>query len=577
MSAAASIVDNRRLSPSAAGAIWAVCSNTITMTMRRRAPMVLLLFAVIGAPVLSLFAEGDNTLVGLLKLVLTYNFTIMSGLLMMLVMYLSSTVLDSDISNKQIFMVDVKPVRRWQLLAGKWLGLVILSAWLLLIMVAITYVVLMALAATRAGASAWVIFSVLASALLVVGGILVYNSLVYRWMRVPVWYGRIMIMGWVVAVTIGCCWIVRAKRPRLSSRYARAASTFGAHKSRWSTDDIYGANNEFLVSRVSVFPDAPDIDAEVAKYREWLKSRGGLPSGQWKPDELKTYLRKVLKRKLWPIKPGQVRIFTFRRMPVPGARVADITIRYKFYGHAETGGASWLLHSWEFYNPRTGLAYQHAARSKSGKYRTFNVPARIVGNGDRLEVAVGNITPPNKEKAAPRIDVPLGRGIEVLVPSGEFWGNLVRGAILLWIRLAMIAAMGLAVNTFLRGPIAAFFVLGVLAVGMANGFVYKIVAPKQSDPVRAAAKPKAGIAETAWSKLGDAAEKVSNTVLPPILRVMPDFDQTDPTNDLILGREIPLRRLLLQALFDLGLRAGVLVLIGVFAFYRKEVGLPVIS
>jgi hypothetical protein len=489
-------------------------------------------------------------------------------------LYLSATVLDRDITEKQLFLVDVKPVPRWQLLLGKWLGLTLLAGWLLLLMVSITYVVLLAFAAstrTRTLASRTyadtsdaqvVIFTVLAGSLLLIAGCVVYDTLVVRRQTLGRWTGRVLLAIWLVGIATGMGLIVRTKRIRAGGPGLPVSQLRQAHQ-------------EFLTARESFFPELPDIDEEIERYKARLKRQNRLDEDAWDAEKLRAELRKILQKKLLPIEFGAARRFVFPDLPPPGTQEMDIALRYKLHGSRGGESADWLTHAWEFHNPGARIGFQRIAQSKSGKRRSFSLPASVLAGGGDLQLHLANLSGPTKDKPGARINVPLDDGLELLVPVGSFEANLIRGALLLWIRLAMLAAVGIAASTFLSGSVAAFFVLGVLAMGLSNSFVYKTVAP---DPTSFVDIPKPDNPDaTALERTGDWLQERAKTVLPVLLTALPDFDETDPVPDLTLGREIPLGRVLRQALFDLGLRAGALVAIGLVAFYRREIGLPVIT
>src|SRR4051812_5744097 len=90
----------------------------------------LLLGSVIGLPLL---LKDDQTARGFIQLLLTYNLTVITALLGLSTLWLACGTLARDIEECQIQMVAVKPIARWQIWLGKWLGLLSLNAALLLI------------------------------------------------------------------------------------------------------------------------------------------------------------------------------------------------------------------------------------------------------------------------------------------------------------------------------------------------------------------------------------------------------------------------------------------------------------
>ena len=89
---------------------------------------VLLLGSVIALPIL---VQDDGTARGFTQILLTYTLSVITALLGLSTLWLSCGTLARDIEECQIQMVAVKPIARWQIWVGKWLGIVTLNAALL--------------------------------------------------------------------------------------------------------------------------------------------------------------------------------------------------------------------------------------------------------------------------------------------------------------------------------------------------------------------------------------------------------------------------------------------------------------
>ena len=88
----------------------------------------LLLLAVVGLP---LVIKDDGTAQGFTQIILTYTLSTITALLGLSTLWLSCGTLARDIEECQIQVVATKPIARWQIWLGKWLGLVSLNAVLL--------------------------------------------------------------------------------------------------------------------------------------------------------------------------------------------------------------------------------------------------------------------------------------------------------------------------------------------------------------------------------------------------------------------------------------------------------------
>src|SRR5450759_4174664 len=89
---------------------------------------VLLLAAVVGLPLL---IKDDGTARGFTQIILTYTLSAITGLLGLSTLWLACGTLARDIEECQIQVVATKPIARWQIWLGKWLGIMSLNAALL--------------------------------------------------------------------------------------------------------------------------------------------------------------------------------------------------------------------------------------------------------------------------------------------------------------------------------------------------------------------------------------------------------------------------------------------------------------
>ena len=90
----------------------------------------LLLVAVVGLPIL---IKDDGTAQGFTQILLTYTLSAITALLGISTLWLSCGTLARDVEECQIQVVATKPVARWQIWIGKWLGIISLNAVLLVL------------------------------------------------------------------------------------------------------------------------------------------------------------------------------------------------------------------------------------------------------------------------------------------------------------------------------------------------------------------------------------------------------------------------------------------------------------
>jgi hypothetical protein len=111
--------------------VFAIAGLTWKAALRFKLFLViaaLLILAVVGLP---LVIKDDGTARGFTQIILTYTLSAITALLGLSTLWLSCGTLARDIEECQIQVVATKPIARWQIWLGKWLGIVTLNAVLL--------------------------------------------------------------------------------------------------------------------------------------------------------------------------------------------------------------------------------------------------------------------------------------------------------------------------------------------------------------------------------------------------------------------------------------------------------------
>jgi len=123
------------------GGIWAVAVNTIRQALRMKVAVVFTILLAVLLPVMGLSATGDGTVKGRCQTFVSYGLSLTSLLLSLLTIAVSVHTLCTDISEKQLYTVITKPIRRFVLILGKFTGVVIVGAGLLVLFSAVIYLI----------------------------------------------------------------------------------------------------------------------------------------------------------------------------------------------------------------------------------------------------------------------------------------------------------------------------------------------------------------------------------------------------------------------------------------------------
>jgi hypothetical protein len=109
----------------------AISFLTLKAAFRYRLVLVLSAVLIAGVIVVPLIIKDDGTARGFTQIVLTYTLSLITAILGFATLWLSCGILAREIEEAQLQMVVTKPVARWQIWIGKWMGILAVNALLL--------------------------------------------------------------------------------------------------------------------------------------------------------------------------------------------------------------------------------------------------------------------------------------------------------------------------------------------------------------------------------------------------------------------------------------------------------------
>lgn len=127
------------------GRIWAVAVNTIRQALRMKIAVIFIVLLLVLLPVMGFTATGDGTLKGRLQTFVSYGLSLTTLLLGLLTIVVSAFTVSSDIEQRQIYTVVTKPIRRFQFLLGKLLGVTVFNVALVTVFAGIVYALVVSL------------------------------------------------------------------------------------------------------------------------------------------------------------------------------------------------------------------------------------------------------------------------------------------------------------------------------------------------------------------------------------------------------------------------------------------------
>jgi hypothetical protein len=427
----------------------------------------LLLASVVGLPIM---LKDDGTARGFTQILLTYTLSTITALLGLSTLWLACGTLARDIEECQMQVVATKPIARWQIWLGKWLGIMLLNA-----------------------------------ALLALSGACVYALLMFRARSLPP-----------------------------------------------EQQDIL--RNEVLVARGSV--KEKSLDSEIERQTdEALKDKLlKMRVERADPTEVRRQIREQIKAGYQVVPPR----FT-RRWEIPlgmashSLRDQPLYLRIKFNA-AQKSASGTFDGLWFVGEPRKTKLWRSGPMSLSpDTFHEFKIDPNLLDENGVLTV---NFLNPNDTALL----FPLDEGLEVLFRQGGFGPNFIRGLVIIFCWMALLAAIGLASASFLSFPVAAFFSLGMLAVVLSTGTMANAV----SEGTIANYNAEKG------TKGSSPADVIIIPTFKAILKVISLAKDFSPIDSLSTGRSITWTQLGLAFSQIVLLLGGTAALFGIVIFTRRE-------
>ena len=235
-----------------------------------------------------------------------------------------------------------------------------------------------------------------------------------------------------------------------------------------------------------------------------------------------------------------------------GVKTVDEIIHIKFKNFTSGGKDAEISGLWTVGDMEQGF-YRYVTSFPGGAFREFRVPASVVSPQGTLKVRFMSISQNQISAIFPRDDV------MVLYRAGGFGGNFFRAMLLILLRVAFIAVVGLASSTFLTFPVATLLSIFVFVMSLSLPFVDALL--KQNVPFR-----EMGL-NSDQSEFGVVLAK---KVLSTVLKVFPDLRAYDPVPYLIGGLLIGWPMVLKGFAGILLLRCGIIGFIACVIFNRRE-------
>ncbi|MBL6763357.1 MAG: ABC transporter permease [Verrucomicrobiae bacterium] len=119
--------------------IWAIARLTVKAAVRSRFVAVFLGLLVLGVVVLPVLIRHNGTAAMFTQVMVTYTLVMLTSLLVGVTIWMACGAIASEVSGCQMQVLTTKPIARWQIWLGKWLGLVLINGIFVLVVGVMIY------------------------------------------------------------------------------------------------------------------------------------------------------------------------------------------------------------------------------------------------------------------------------------------------------------------------------------------------------------------------------------------------------------------------------------------------------
>ncbi len=497
--------------------------------------------------------EGDGTLGGRIRNFLSYSNGLISLLLSVMTVFLSISMVTRDIQTKQIFTLATKPLARWEYIVGRWLGVVMLDAVLVVAAGVVIYGLAQHLrskaagmkfphrrtvetevftARKRVGPDPLPLKDLVTDRLKLMRKQRQYENAVDRFLAMA--EGDRNLAAKLVEAEIARQVVKESQSVAPQKHMALEFSGIKAHaKQITSTGRINRITDDKKFARVEVPTKiignltigAPlkiaGVDAQVFRVGK------GFMDVQFAGDDVS----------LSPI--GEMTV----GKEVEVQLVSAVQLVYKAKPTGKVDEDMPLRGSWLLENPKTGMAVSERPHEiPVDSPQTFIVSAMVISDEGRTRAWYTNYSP---------VSVSLNRDdVGVLYRVGGFGWNLARGTLLVLFRCAYLAALGLLMGSALSFSISCMgcFVLYVIALG--RGYMTKAVELSRTG--------------------NDLLTVIGHYVMKVMSVVLPDFARSSPVDSLVDGMYISWSFFGESLMTTVAFRGMLMLGLACLVFHRRE-------
>jgi hypothetical protein len=531
--------------------IRAVARTTIAEGMRAKVASGFALLMLVSIPFFYFTAEGDGTIKGRVQMFMSYSMGFSAFVLSLLTIFFACRSLSVEISSRQIYSIVTKPIPRWQIVVGKWVGVMTLNAVLLSAAGLATYIGTRTIVgrfkadlehdlATKGGMTPEQADQSIA-ALDNVHGIGKEGA------SSPIVAAVAEALGKSVQQVVD----IMLRLPESTRNNLRRF------------DEV---RRQVLVGRAGVPVRVPDMTKDIDDRYNQIKNDRRLPEGMTQR-QIKDQIKLAMENAYCTIAPGEARKFTLKG-PIPQKNEKFImSVRFKirvlgappqareFMGSTLDADTSLCL--WGIGDPSKPNFGETADTYPINTFYELEIPSESIEPDGTIIILLRNIDP---RQHSIIFDF-NARDLEVLYRVASFEMNLVQVWFAIMIPLACLACFGVCASTFLTFPVGVLICLAIYLIAGSLGFIAESLAatPEYIDPTQ---RPP-------------LSYEIRRVVIDGLDYALA-LGETDPVNKMIEGRSVGWPTLAEQTWKFVLMKGAIIMGLAVLILRRRELAAVIV-
>lgn len=244
------------------------------------------------------------------------------------------------------------------------------------------------------------------------------------------------------------------------------ATRFLARQEAHDANDLGAVQEEILTARVTARPQPnPPLEQRVEKRIEALKREDPEQLEEMGEEEAVKELTKIEARRWRHIPPNGRETYVFHGLNDARGHGEYVQLRYK-------ARPSKIPPSGKLRLAIDVNGHEMVMPAQVRAFQILPVPTKWIDDEGRLALTVTNVDPTRPDRAAKTSVSFLGEDeLEVLYQVDSFGMNIVRGMMVLWLKLCFLAVLGLFAGSFLSFPVASLAALVIFITASASGYL----------------------------------------------------------------------------------------------------------